>query len=166
MARTVDFYSDYLSPYAYLAWLCLPEVTEPRDVEIVPRPVLFAGLPNHWGRINNMGSRVVWHSAACAQGLSRRAQQAARWIMACISLLPGSVNISDYSGRLLFLGSQSFSAPASRPKLLSTNTLLPGRLLPSIGTDQRCTTCATPSITCRFERMILNALRTGPSSSI
>lgn len=51
MARTVDFYFDYLSPYAYLAWLCLPEVTDPRDVEIVPRPVLFAGLLNHWGQL-------------------------------------------------------------------------------------------------------------------
>ena len=51
MTRTVDFYFDYLSPYAYLAWLCLPEVTDPRDVEIVPRPVLFAGLLNHWGQL-------------------------------------------------------------------------------------------------------------------
>jgi len=51
MARTVDFYFDYLSPYAYLAWLCLPEVTDPRNVEIVPRPVLFAGLLNHWGQL-------------------------------------------------------------------------------------------------------------------
>jgi len=49
--RTVDFYFDYLSPYAYLAWLCLPEVTVPREVEIVPRPVLFAGLLNHWGQL-------------------------------------------------------------------------------------------------------------------
>jgi 2-hydroxychromene-2-carboxylate isomerase len=51
MARTVDFYFDYLSPYAYLAWLCLPEVCDPREVEIVPRPVLFAGLLNHWGQL-------------------------------------------------------------------------------------------------------------------
>ena len=51
MARTIDFYFDYLSPYAYLAWLCLPEVTAPRDVEIVPRPVLFAGLLDHWGQL-------------------------------------------------------------------------------------------------------------------
>lgn len=51
MPRTVDFYFDYLSPYAYLAWLSLPEVTEPRNVEIVPRPVLFAGLLNHWGQL-------------------------------------------------------------------------------------------------------------------
>jgi 2-hydroxychromene-2-carboxylate isomerase len=51
MPRTVDFYFDYLSPYAYLAWLCLPEITDPRGVEIVPRPVLFAGLLNHWGQL-------------------------------------------------------------------------------------------------------------------
>jgi 2-hydroxychromene-2-carboxylate isomerase len=51
MARTVDFYFDYLSPYAYLAWTCLPEVTDPRGVEIAPRPVLFAGLLNHWGQL-------------------------------------------------------------------------------------------------------------------
>ncbi len=51
MTRTVDFYFDYLSPYAYLAWLCLPEVTDPRDVEIVPHPVVFAGLLNHWGQL-------------------------------------------------------------------------------------------------------------------
>lgn len=51
MARTVDFYFDYLSPYAYLAWCCLPEVTEPRGVKIVPKPVLFAGLLNHWGQL-------------------------------------------------------------------------------------------------------------------
>lgn len=51
MKRRVDFYFDYLSPYAYLAWRCLPEVTAPRDVEIVPRPVLFAGLLDHWGQL-------------------------------------------------------------------------------------------------------------------
>ena len=51
MARTVDFYFDYLSPYAYLAWHCLDEVTDPRGVEITPRPVLFAGLLNHWGQL-------------------------------------------------------------------------------------------------------------------
>ena len=51
MPSSVDFYFDYLSPYAYLAWRCLPEVTEPRGIEIVPRPVLFAGLLNHWGQL-------------------------------------------------------------------------------------------------------------------
>lgn len=51
MSRTLDVYFDYLSPYAYLAWRCLPAVTQPRGVEIVPRPVLFAGLLNHWGQL-------------------------------------------------------------------------------------------------------------------
>lgn len=51
MSRAIDFYFDYLSPYAYLAWTCLPEVAAPRDVAVVPRPVLFAGLLNHWGQL-------------------------------------------------------------------------------------------------------------------
>lgn len=51
MTRTVDFYFDYLSPYAYLAWLRLPEIADPRGVAIVPKPVLFAGLLNHWGQL-------------------------------------------------------------------------------------------------------------------
>ena len=51
MDRTIDFYFDYLSPYAYLAWRRLPEVCRPRGVVIRPRPVLFAGLLNHWGQL-------------------------------------------------------------------------------------------------------------------
>ena len=48
MTRSIDFFYDYLSPYAYLAWLRLPEVCKERGIEIIPRPVLFAGLLNHW----------------------------------------------------------------------------------------------------------------------
>ncbi|HJN53142.1 MAG: 2-hydroxychromene-2-carboxylate isomerase [Pseudomonadales bacterium] len=51
MTRSIDFYFDYLSPYAYLAWLRLPEVCTPRKVQIVARPVLFAGLLNYWGHL-------------------------------------------------------------------------------------------------------------------
>jgi 2-hydroxychromene-2-carboxylate isomerase len=51
MTSDIDFYFDYLSPFAYLAWRKLPEITEPRGVAIRPRPVLFAGLLNHWGQL-------------------------------------------------------------------------------------------------------------------
>ena len=51
MTRSIDFYFDYLSPYVYLAWLRLPEVCTPRKVQIVARPVLFAGLLNYWGHL-------------------------------------------------------------------------------------------------------------------
>jgi len=51
MTRSLDFYFDYLSPYAYLAWLRLPQVCMERKVHINPKPVLFAGLLNHWGQL-------------------------------------------------------------------------------------------------------------------
>ncbi|MFB6375213.1 MAG: DsbA family protein, partial [Bradymonadaceae bacterium] len=47
---TLDFYFDYLSPYSYLAWKRLPELLDGRDVDLQPRPVLLAGLLDHWGQ--------------------------------------------------------------------------------------------------------------------
>lgn len=43
----VDWYFDYVSPFAYLQWACqLPQL---QNVEIRYKPVLFAGLLKHWG---------------------------------------------------------------------------------------------------------------------
>ena len=46
----VDFYFDYLSPYAYLASRDIPALCERHAVALRLRPVLFAGLLNHWGQ--------------------------------------------------------------------------------------------------------------------
>lgn len=43
----VEWYFDFLSPYAYLQSHRLDEL--PDDIKIVFRPILFAGLLNHWG---------------------------------------------------------------------------------------------------------------------
>ncbi|MGE5338815.1 MAG: 2-hydroxychromene-2-carboxylate isomerase [Gemmatimonadota bacterium] len=43
----VRWYFDFVSPYAYLQSLRLPQIEEAADVERVP--VLFAGLLSHWG---------------------------------------------------------------------------------------------------------------------
>jgi len=45
-----EFYFDYLSPYAYLASLRVERVCGAHDVQVRFRPVLFAGLLNHWGQ--------------------------------------------------------------------------------------------------------------------
>ena len=47
----LDFYFDYLSPYAYLASLEIGPVCERHGVELRLRPVLFAGLLDHWGQL-------------------------------------------------------------------------------------------------------------------
>jgi 2-hydroxychromene-2-carboxylate isomerase len=46
--RKADWYFDFISPFAYLAWMRLDEL--PGDLQIQYRPVLFAGLLNHWGQ--------------------------------------------------------------------------------------------------------------------
>ena len=42
--RTIDFYFDFISPNAYLAWHRLPQLEARHDVDVRPRPVLFAAL--------------------------------------------------------------------------------------------------------------------------
>jgi 2-hydroxychromene-2-carboxylate isomerase len=49
--HTVHFYFDYISPYAYLAAKRMTRVFEGCPVEIVPVPVLFAGLLAHFGNV-------------------------------------------------------------------------------------------------------------------
>jgi 2-hydroxychromene-2-carboxylate isomerase len=47
--KKIDFYCDFISPYVYLAWAQLPQTLEGLDVELIVRPVLFAGLLNAHG---------------------------------------------------------------------------------------------------------------------
>ncbi len=47
MAKRVEFYFDYVSPYAYLMFRRLHEL--PKSFEVTYRPVLLAGLLQHWG---------------------------------------------------------------------------------------------------------------------
>ncbi|MBM3366895.1 MAG: 2-hydroxychromene-2-carboxylate isomerase [Betaproteobacteria bacterium] len=46
--RRVDWYFDFVSPYAYLCLHWLNEL--PAEIEVGFRPVLFAGLLAHWGQ--------------------------------------------------------------------------------------------------------------------
>jgi 2-hydroxychromene-2-carboxylate isomerase len=50
MSAQVDFYFDYLSPYAYFASLRIVEVCQRRGVHLGIQPVLFAALLDHWGQ--------------------------------------------------------------------------------------------------------------------
>jgi 2-hydroxychromene-2-carboxylate isomerase len=45
--RYVDWYFDFISPFAYLQWCCRDRL--PAAVEMRPVPVLLAGLLGHWG---------------------------------------------------------------------------------------------------------------------
>jgi len=45
----IDWYFDVISPFAYLQFPRLDEV--PAGIQVNYRPVLFAGLLNHWGQL-------------------------------------------------------------------------------------------------------------------
>ena len=47
--KTIDFWFDYISHNAYLAWHGLKQTAAEFDLEIRPQPVVFAGLLNHYG---------------------------------------------------------------------------------------------------------------------
>jgi len=51
VTRTMDFYFDYVSPYAYLAWPSISELCRRHDCRLRPIPVLFAGLLNAHGNL-------------------------------------------------------------------------------------------------------------------
>jgi 2-hydroxychromene-2-carboxylate isomerase len=46
MATSVDWYFDFVSPFSYIALHRLPELRVPLNY----KPVLFAGILNHWGQ--------------------------------------------------------------------------------------------------------------------
>ena len=46
MIKQVDWYFDFISPYAYIQYKCFHLL--PKDLDVTMYPVLFAGLLNHW----------------------------------------------------------------------------------------------------------------------
>lgn len=48
--KTLDFWFDPVSPFAYLAFERLPQALEGCSYAVRYRPVLFAGLLAHWGQ--------------------------------------------------------------------------------------------------------------------
>ncbi|MEH6473495.1 MAG: 2-hydroxychromene-2-carboxylate isomerase [Halopseudomonas sp.] len=50
-ARVLDFYFDYLSPYAYFSWRQLRPLCQRYGVELHPHPVVFGKLLDHWGQL-------------------------------------------------------------------------------------------------------------------
>lgn len=60
------WYFDVISPYAYFAFLRLPEL--PAGTPLALTPVLFAGLLNHWGQKGpaEIAPKRIWTYRSCA----------------------------------------------------------------------------------------------------
>ena len=50
-AGEIDFYFDFVSPYAYLAWTQIHALAARHGRTVVPKPVLFAALLGHSGTL-------------------------------------------------------------------------------------------------------------------
>jgi 2-hydroxychromene-2-carboxylate isomerase len=63
--RKADWYFDFISPFAYLAWMRLGEL--PADLEVRHRPILFAALLNHWDNKGpaEMSTKRAWTYRWC-----------------------------------------------------------------------------------------------------
>lgn len=71
--KTIDFYLDFISPYAYLAFERLPVALESISYRVCHKPVLFAGLLKHHGQLGPAEiapkrdwtyRQVLWHAQA------------------------------------------------------------------------------------------------------
>ncbi len=71
--KAIQFYFDYISPNAYLAWTQLPRFIERYDVAIEPVPVLFTGLLRAHGQMGpaEQPAKLDW----MAKNIARKASQ-------------------------------------------------------------------------------------------
>ncbi len=69
MSNMINWYFDFISPFAYLQQIRLREF--PNDIAIQSRPVLFAALLNHWqhkGPAEIPAKRPIYLSTCCLAG--------------------------------------------------------------------------------------------------
>lgn len=51
MNKSLDFYFDFISPYAYFAWPRVQQFCETHKLTLVAHPVVFGKLLDHWGQL-------------------------------------------------------------------------------------------------------------------
>jgi 2-hydroxychromene-2-carboxylate isomerase len=49
MNPKIELYFDYVSPYALLAWEKSKKLCQMKGWTLIPRPVVFGALLDHWG---------------------------------------------------------------------------------------------------------------------
>ncbi|HAJ76830.1 MAG TPA: 2-hydroxychromene-2-carboxylate isomerase [Gammaproteobacteria bacterium] len=64
---TLDFYFDYLSPFAFFAWRDIGKLCERNDLKLTPHPVVFGKLLDHWGQLGpaEIAPKQDWVSRYC-----------------------------------------------------------------------------------------------------
>jgi 2-hydroxychromene-2-carboxylate isomerase len=74
--KRIEFYFDFVSPFAYLAFEKMPQALEGCSYVVDYKPVLFAGMLQHWGQKGpaEIDSKRAWtfrhvHWLAAQQGV-------------------------------------------------------------------------------------------------
>ena len=65
--KSIHFYFDYISPFAYFAWRQLPSIAEKYNRRIEAHPVVFGKLLDHWGQLGpaEIASKRNWLHQFC-----------------------------------------------------------------------------------------------------
>ena len=50
-SKSIHFYFDYISPYAYFAWRSLPSLAKKYNRQIEAHPIVFGKLLDKWGQL-------------------------------------------------------------------------------------------------------------------
>ena len=64
---SLDFYFDYLSPFAYFSWLKIEKFCEKFQLELRAHPVVFGKLCDHWGQLGlaEISPKSQWAGRYC-----------------------------------------------------------------------------------------------------
>jgi len=65
----LDFYFDYLSPYAYFSWRKIIDFCNENEVELTIHPIVFGKLLDHWGQLGpaEIPPKRKWLANYCAR---------------------------------------------------------------------------------------------------
>jgi 2-hydroxychromene-2-carboxylate isomerase/GNAT superfamily N-acetyltransferase len=74
MTPRIEVHFDYLSPYAFFGWLDARALCARRGWELVPRPVLFPALLDHWGQLGpaEIAPKRAYVMRACLRAAALR----------------------------------------------------------------------------------------------
>lgn len=60
--KSLHFYFDFISPFAYFSWRRLPDLAQKHDLDLQLHPVVFGKLLDHWGQLGpaEIAPKTAW----------------------------------------------------------------------------------------------------------
>ena len=67
--KSLHFYFDFISPYAYFAWRQVPQLCADYELDLKVHPVVFGKLLDHWGQLGpaEIPPKSRWLKHYCAR---------------------------------------------------------------------------------------------------